>query len=89
MTDVINEIRAERNRQQIIEGMTTNKNTETLEVALCQELNDKLKRIAELEEALRGFKDQPHSCIDRGSSVTLLECPICILKNRARELLHG
>lgn len=52
-----------------------------------EEFNEALARIAELEEALRGFKDQPHACIDRTSSVTLLRCPICILKIRARKVL--
>ncbi|KKL98853.1 hypothetical protein LCGC14_1820220 [marine sediment metagenome] len=32
-------------------------------------------RIAELEKMLRGFKDQPHACIDRDGPVTLLRCP--------------
>lgn len=45
-------------------------------------------RIAALEELLRDFKDQPHACIDRNGPVTLLECAICILKIRARELLE-
>lgn len=45
------------------------------------------KRITELEYMLREFRDQPHACTDRSSSVTVLECVICTLQVRARELL--
>ncbi|KKL96926.1 hypothetical protein LCGC14_1839620 [marine sediment metagenome] len=56
--------------------------TETLEVALCQELNDKLKRIAELEGALRRMFEVVIHPPERDC-----ECERCVDVRRAREVL--
>ncbi len=68
----------------IVPGGDTAMNTETLEVALCQELNDKLKRIAELEEALREIiEDFGHEDSKKGD----WSQQVVIL--RARKVLEG